>query len=96
MNIYYILKYIWFQWLVDRARSLIATMTGNIAKISRKFNRDICTKYDTILKNIMALSETTEDLVKQTAYVENLRTGELMVLRVSVRGVTQLIMRINK
>lgn len=58
-------------------------MTNNIANISRKFNRDICKRFDVILKNIMAQSETTEELVKQTQYVENLRSGELMDLRVS-------------
>ena len=57
-------------------------MINNIARISRKFNKAICNQYDGIVKKITAQSETTEELVKQTKYVEDLGVGELMDLRV--------------
>ena len=58
-------------------------MVHNIVNHSRKFNRAICTQYDNIVRKITAQSEKTEELVKQIEYVENLRVGELLELRVS-------------
>ena len=71
------------QWLISRARTLADVMTSNIINVSRKFNRGICTQYDNIVRKITAQSETTEDLVKQSDYVERLHVGELLELRVS-------------
>ena len=59
-------------------------MISKIVDISRLFNRSICHQYDVIVRKITAQSETTEELVKQQAYVENLYSGELLELRVSV------------
>ena len=70
------------QWLIERSRALADKMVANIARISRKFNKAICVQFDGIVKKITAQSETTEELVKQTKYVEDLRVGELMELRV--------------
>ena len=50
---------------------------------SQKFNRSICTQYDTIVKKITSQSETTDQLVRQQDYVERLRVGELLELNVS-------------
>ena len=57
-------------------------MVNNIVNHSRKFNRAICTQYDNIVRRVTAQSEKTEELVKQIDYVENLRVGELLELRV--------------
>ncbi|KAK2157592.1 hypothetical protein LSH36_188g04054 [Paralvinella palmiformis] len=56
-------------------------MISKIVDISRLFNRSICHQYDVIVRKITAQSETTEELVKQQAYVENLYSGELLELR---------------
>ena len=69
--------------MIQRARDLSLAMVNNIVNHSRKFNRAICTQYDNIVRRITAQSEKTEELVKQIEYVENLRVGELLELRVS-------------
>ncbi len=71
-----------FQFLIKRARGLINVLTTHIMETSRKFNRGICTEYDTIVRNITAQSETTDELVRQQDYVENLHVKELLHLRV--------------
>ena len=68
--------------MIQRARDLSLVMVNNIVNHSRKFNRAICTQYDNIVRRITAQSEKTEELVKQIDYVENLRVGELLELRV--------------
>ena len=68
--------------MIQRARDLSLVMVNNIVNHSRKFNRAICTQYDNIVRRITAQSERTEELVKQIDYVENLRVGELLELRV--------------
>lgn len=62
--------------------SLANVMTNKVMVNSRKFNRAVCTQFDGIVRKITAQSETTESLVKQQEYVENLRVGELLELRV--------------
>ena len=68
--------------MIQRARDLSLVMVNNIVNHSRKFNRAICTQYDNIVRRVTAQSEKTEELVKQIDYVENLRVGELLELRV--------------
>ena len=68
--------------MIQRARDLSQVMVDNIVNHSRRFNRAICTQYDNIVRRITAQSERTEELVKQIEYVENLRVGELLELRV--------------
>ena len=68
--------------MIQRARDLSLVMVNNIVNHSRKFNRAICTQYDNIVRRITAQSKRTEELVKQIDYVENLRVGELLELRV--------------
>ena len=69
--------------MIDRARHLIQRMVNNIISVSEKFNRNICKQYDSIVKKITEQSETTDQLVKQMKYVESLRAGELLQLKVS-------------
>ena len=71
--------------MIQRARDLSLVMVNNIVNHSRKFNRAICTQYDSIVRRITAQSEKTEELVKQIDYVENLRVGELLELRVLMK-----------
>ena len=67
--------------MIARARSLVDRMVNNIAIISRKFNKSLCVAYDVILKKISAQSENTDELVTQMKYVEDLRVGELLLLK---------------
>ena len=80
INIHFTVTFL--QWMIDRARHLIQRMVNNIISVSEKFNRNICKQYDSIVKKITEQSETTDQLVKQMKYVESLRAGELLQLKV--------------
>ena len=69
--------------MVDRSRELAGVMITNITTISSKFNRSICTQYDSIVNRITAHAECTTDLVQLQDYVDRLRVEELLQLRVS-------------
>ena len=56
-------------------------MVNNIALISRKFNKGLCSAYDKIVRKIAAQSDNTDELVTQMKYVEDLRIGELINLK---------------
>ena len=68
--------------MIDRARHLVQRMVDKIIATSEKFNRSICKQYDNIVKKITIQSETTDQLVQQMKYVESLRAGELLQLKV--------------
>ncbi|XP_064633532.1 dynein axonemal heavy chain 3-like isoform X2 [Lineus longissimus] len=69
------------EWMIKRSRSLADVMIMNIVNNSRKFNRSICTQYDTIVKHITSQAESTNDLVQLQNYVDNLQVGELLKLK---------------
>lgn len=69
--------------MVERARHLSGILINHIITTSSRFNRSICTQYDGIVRRITAQSETTEQLVQQQAFVENLHVKELVELRVN-------------
>lgn len=73
-----------WQWLVDKARDLNNLMVRKIMDTSDKFNRQICSQYDTIVKRSSYQAENTQELVKLQDYVEGLRVGELLELKVIV------------
>lgn len=77
-----ILFFYCFKGLVERARSLGQIFTNDVSSKSSKFNREICTQYDNIVRNITRQSVTVSELVKQIDYVDGLRVGELLQLRV--------------
>ena len=70
--------------MIDRSRHLVQRMVDSIIATSEKFNRNICKQYDNIVKKITEQSESTDELVKQMKYVESLRAGELLQLKVSL------------
>lgn len=72
-----------FQFMIEQARTLMTVLVNNIISLNRRFNRGICTEYDGIVRKITAQSETTEELVKQTEYLDNLPVSELLKLKVS-------------
>ncbi|PVD24893.1 hypothetical protein C0Q70_15383 [Pomacea canaliculata] len=69
------------QWLIDKARDLNNIMVRKIMDTSDKFNRQICSQYDTIVKRSSYQAENTQELVKLQDYVEGLRVGELLELK---------------
>ena len=71
--------------MIDRSRHLVQRMVNSIIATSEKFNRSICKQYDNIVKKITEQSESTDQLVKQMKYVEGLRVGELLQLKVSCK-----------
>ena len=73
-----------FQWLIDKARELVDVMVKKIMETSDKFNRGICRQYDTIVKKSSCQAENTKELVDLIEYVESLKVGELLELKVSV------------
>ena len=78
---------IFFQYLVLRARDLASLMTSKLIKKSFEFNRSICQQYDYIVNRITSSAKTTEELVDLEKYIDNLRSGPLVHLRVSYRTV---------
>ena len=73
---------IFFQYLVLRARDLASLMTSKLIKKSFEFNRSICQQYDYIVNRITSSAKTTEELVDLEKYIDNLRSGPLVHLRV--------------
>lgn len=61
---------------------MIGIMVTNICNMSRDFNKGICKQYDTIVKRVAQQAENTEELVQMQNYVENLKVGELLQLKV--------------
>ena len=59
-------------------------MVQKIMDTSDKFNRGICHQYDVIVKKSSYQAENTKELVDLIAYVESLRVGELLELKVSM------------
>ena len=78
---------IFFQYLVLRARDLASLMTSKLIKKSFEFNRSICQQYDYIVNRITSSAKTTEELVDLEKYIDNLRSGPLVHLRVCYRTV---------
>ncbi|XP_059151071.1 dynein axonemal heavy chain 3-like [Physella acuta] len=69
------------KWLVETARKHIDTMVKKITDMSSKFNRQICSQYDVIVKKSSYQAENTHELVQLQDYVENLKVGELLQLK---------------
>ena len=59
-------------------------MVKKIMETSDKFNRGICSQYDTIVKKSSYQAENTKELVDLIEYVESLKVGELLELKVSM------------
>ncbi|XP_022099330.1 dynein heavy chain 3, axonemal-like isoform X3 [Acanthaster planci] len=68
-------------WLIARADDLANIMITKIVNTSRKFNRDICSQYDNIVRKITQQSESTHQLVSLQEYVDGLWVGELLQLK---------------
>jgi dynein heavy chain len=67
-------------------------MVTNIANRSRNFNKGICKQYDTMVKKVAQQAENTEELVQMQNYVENLKVGELLQLKVGTLNTEELAM----
>ncbi|XP_033642613.1 dynein heavy chain 3, axonemal-like [Asterias rubens] len=68
-------------WLIARAEDLANIMINKIVSMSRKFNREICSQYDGIVRKITSQSQSTDQLVALQDYTDGLRVGELLHLK---------------
>ena len=66
-----------------RAREIISQMVQKVLDTSDVFNRGICCQYDAIVTKCSYQAEDTKELVDLTDYVEYLKVGELLELKVS-------------
>lgn len=80
---------------MDRSRTLAQIYIDNVTKNSDVWNRDICASFDDIVRRISQQSETTEELVKQQAYVENLPFKELMQLKEKLSTAANIAIIVN-
>ena len=65
-----------------RATDLVSMMTSKLARRSFDFNRSICHQYDYIVNRITSSAKTTDELVDLEKYIDNLRSGPLVHLKV--------------
>lgn len=65
-----------------RANDLVGLMTSKLVRKSFDFNRSICHQYDYIVNRITSSSKTTDELVDLEKYIDNLRSGPLVHLKV--------------
>ena len=72
------------QFLVSRADDLVSMMTSKLTRKSFDFNRSICHQYDYIVNRITSSSKNTDELVDLEKYIDNLRSGPLIHLKVEV------------
>ena len=62
-------------------------MTSKLTRKSFDFNRSICHQYDYIVNRITSSSKNTDELVDLEKYIDNLRSGPLVHLKVEVDSV---------
>lgn len=67
---------------MSRADDLVRMMTSKLTRKSFDFNRSICHQYDYIVNRITSSSKTTDELVDLEKYIDNLRSGPLVHLKV--------------
>lgn len=73
---------------MSRADDLVSMMTSKLTRKSFDFNRSICHQYDYIVNRITSSSKTTDELVDLEKYIDNLRSGPLVHLKVEINSVT--------
>ena len=72
---------------MSRADDLVSMMTSKLTRKSFDFNRSICHQYDYIVNRITSSSKNTDELVDLEKYIDNLRSGPLVHLKVEVYSV---------
>ena len=70
------------QFLAERSEVLVNIMLSKLTKESLQFNRSICQQYDIIVNRITSPSTSTNDLVELERFIDNLRSGPLVTLKV--------------
>ena len=72
-----------FQFLITRANMLAQKILDQITTNSFYFNKKICNQYEEILNKINSITHDTDELVELSNYIDNLRFGPLLSLKVS-------------
>ncbi|CAH3114243.1 unnamed protein product [Pocillopora meandrina] len=80
------------EFLVLRANDLVGLMTSKLVRKSFDFNRSICHQYDYIVNRITSSSKTTDELVDLEKYIDNLRSGPLVHLKVELEEAADLVL----
>ena len=70
-----------------RASNLASMMTSKLRKKSFDFNRSVCHQYDYIVNRITSFAKTTDELVDLEKYIDNLRSGPLLQLKVNMMNI---------
>ncbi len=55
---------------------------NQVVENSFNFNKKICTQYEDIVTKINSAAQSTDELVELTNFIENLRFGPLMSIKV--------------
>jgi len=67
---------------MKRGADLVDIMLVKLTQQSVHFNRSICAQYDQIVIKITTSAKTTDELVELEKYIEHLRSGALLQLKV--------------
>ena len=71
------------QFLINRANQLSQMIINQITENSFHFNKRICSQYDEIVNKINGVAHDTDELVALSNYIDNLRFGPLLSLKVN-------------
>lgn len=71
------------QFLINRANQLSQMIIDQITENSFHFNKRICSQYDEIVNKINGVAHDTDELVALSNYIDNLRFGPLLSLKVN-------------
>ena len=67
-----------------KSDDLVSMMMSKLTRKSFDFNRSTCHQYDYIVNRITSSSKNTDELVDLEKYIDNLRSGPLIHLKVEV------------
>ncbi|XP_048589777.1 dynein axonemal heavy chain 3-like isoform X2 [Nematostella vectensis] len=80
------------EFLTKRAADLVDVIVTKLTKQSLAFNRSICTKYDHIVVRVTTHAKTTDELVDLEKYLENIRSGPLLLLKTELDEAAELVL----
>ncbi|EMP26908.1 hypothetical protein UY3_15985 [Chelonia mydas] len=76
-----------FHWMIDHTRQLANIIINKVATTSEKYNRKIYQQCDAIVTKIISITESTFAILELQNYVDVLRRGALVQLKVRVSHV---------
>ena len=70
------------QFLITHANELSKRIIDQVTGSSFNFNKKICSQYEEIVNKINSIAHDTDELVELSNYIDNLRFGPLLSLKV--------------